>query len=58
MNRRFEACLVWLRMAYAGAVSAQPGGSVPLQRGVSVQLVVTSNAVAVPTRTPEPWSWR
>jgi biopolymer transport protein ExbD/biopolymer transport protein TolR len=32
-----------------GAVLAQqPGASVPLQRGVSVQMPVTSNAVAVP----------
>jgi len=34
--------------AIAGAVFAQSAVSVPLQRGVSVQLVVTSNAVAVP----------
>lgn len=46
MNRRLEACLVSLVMiAIAGAVFAQ---SPPLQRGVSVQLPVTSNAVAVP----------
>ena len=32
----------------SGAVSAQSGVNVPLQRGVSVQLAVTSNAVAVP----------
>ena len=32
----------------AGEVCAQSGVSVPLQRGVSVQLPVTSNAVAVP----------
>ena len=49
MNRRLQACLVLLMMAaIAGAVFAQSGVSVPLQRGVSVQLVVTSNAVAVP----------
>jgi len=34
--------------AIAGAVFAQSGVSIPLQRGVSVQLAVTSNAVAVP----------
>jgi len=34
--------------AVAGAVFAQSGVNVPLQRGVSVQLAVTSNAVAVP----------
>jgi biopolymer transport protein ExbD len=49
MNRRLQACLVLLVMAVmAGAVCAQSGVSVPLQRGVSVQLAVTSNAVAVP----------
>jgi biopolymer transport protein ExbD len=49
MNRRLQACLVLLMMAaITGAVFAQSGVSVPLQRGVSVQLVVTSNAVAVP----------
>jgi biopolymer transport protein ExbD len=49
MNGRFQACLVVLVMAaLPGVVSAQSGASVPLQRGVSVQLVVTSNAVAVP----------
>jgi biopolymer transport protein ExbD/biopolymer transport protein TolR len=32
-----------------GAVSSQSGVSVPLQRGVSVQLPVTKNAVAVPS---------
>jgi len=34
--------------AISGAVFAQSGGNVPLQRGVSVQLAVTSNAVAIP----------
>ena len=49
MNRRLQACLVMLVMAVmAGAVFAQSGVSVPLQRGVSVQLAVTSNAVAIP----------
>ena len=49
MNHRLQACLVLLIMAdIAGAVFAQSGVSVPLQRGVSVQLAVTSNAVAVP----------
>ena len=49
MNRRLQACLGLLVMAViAGAVFAQSGVSVPLQRGVSVQLAVTSNAVAVP----------
>jgi biopolymer transport protein ExbD len=50
MNGRLQACLVVPVMAVlAGTVSAQSGGSVPLQQGVSVQLAVTSNAVAVPT---------
>lgn len=50
MNRRLEACLVWLVMAaISGAVFAQQTvATVPLQRGVSVQMPVTSNAVAVP----------
>jgi biopolymer transport protein TolR len=49
MNGRLKACLVLPVMAaLAGAVSAQSGVSVPLQRGVSVQLADTSNAVAVP----------
>jgi biopolymer transport protein TolR len=49
MNRRLQACLVSLMMAaIADAVFAQSGVNVPLQRGVSVQLAVTSNAVAVP----------
>jgi len=49
MNRGLQACLVSLMMgAISGAVFAQSGVNVPLQRGVSVQLAVTSNAVAVP----------
>jgi biopolymer transport protein ExbD len=49
MNRRLQACLVLpMTAAIAGVVFAQSGVSVPLQRGVSVQLAVTNNAVAVP----------
>jgi biopolymer transport protein ExbD len=49
MNGRLHACLVVpVVAALVSAVSAQSGVSVPLQRGVSVQLAVTSNAVAVP----------
>ena len=49
MNGRLQGCLIAPALAaLAGVVSAQSGGSVPLQRGVSVQLAVTSNAVAVP----------
>ena len=49
MNRRLRASLVSLMLAgLSGEVCAQSGVSVPLQRGVSVQLPVTSNAVAVP----------
>ena len=49
MNRRFRASLISLILAgLPGAVFAQSGASVPLQRGVSVQLPVTSSAVAVP----------
>lgn len=47
MKRMLEACLVSLTMAAVpGAVFAQSGATVPLQRGVSVQLIVTNNAVA------------
>ena len=49
MNRRFQACLVSLMMgAISSAVFAQSGANVPSQRGVRVQLAVTTNAVAVP----------
>ena len=49
MKRRWQACLVSLMMgAVSDAVFAQSGVNVPLQQGVSVQLAVTSNAVAVP----------
>lgn len=49
MNRRLQACLVSLMIsAMSGAVFAQSGVRGPLQRGVSVQLAVTRNAVAVP----------
>jgi len=50
MNRRLKAWLVWLTMAaIPGVVFAQQSGRiVPLQRGVSVQMAVTRNAVAVP----------
>lgn len=49
MTRRWHACLVALTVG-AGfvAVFAQSGVDVPRQRGVSVQLAVTRNAVAVP----------
>lgn len=56
MNRRLEAWLVSLTMAaIPGVVLAQQsGGNVPLQRGVSVQMAVTRNAVAVPNAdTPD-----
>ena len=51
MNRPLDACFVSLMMvAISGAAFAQqPGGSLPLQRGVSVQMPVTRNAVAVPS---------
>jgi biopolymer transport protein ExbD len=50
MNRTLEACLVLLVMAAvpAAAWAQQAGAIVPLQRGVSVQMAVTRNAVAVP----------
>ena len=48
MNRIRGACLVSLTMAtIPGGVFAQ-SGVVPLQRGITVQQPVTSNAVAVP----------
>lgn len=50
MNRRLRASLISLMLAaLPGAVFAQSQTSVPLQRGVSVQLPVTSNAVTVPS---------
>ena len=49
MNRILEACLVSLTMAaIPSAVFAQSNATVPLQRGVSVLMPVTSNAVSVP----------
>jgi len=49
MNGRLQTFGVLLLMAtLAGGLSAQSGQSVPRQRGVSVQLAVTTNAVAVP----------
>ena len=49
MNRRLRRSLVSLMLGgLPVAVLAQSGASGPLQRGVSVQLAVTSNAVAVP----------
>jgi biopolymer transport protein ExbD len=50
MNRRLGVCLVSLMLAaIPGAIIAQqPRGTVPLQQGVSVQMVVTRNAVAIP----------
>src|SRR5687767_12874568 len=48
MSRTLKACLVSLMAALPGAVLAQQPGLIPLQRGVSVQMPVTRNAVAVP----------
>jgi biopolymer transport protein ExbD len=49
MNRILKACLVSSTIAAIPvAVCAQSGETAPLQRGVSVQLAVTRNAVAVP----------
>ena len=50
MNRRFTACLVSLTVAVTSiaVLAQQAGGPVPLQRGVSVQMAVTRNAVSVP----------
>ena len=50
MNRRSTAMILSLVMAsIPGALLAQqPGGAVPPQRGVSVQMPATTNAVAVP----------
>jgi biopolymer transport protein TolR len=55
MNRRLEACLASLMMAASPAAvfAQQPGGVVPLQRGVSVQMAITHNAVAVPEADTE-----
>lgn len=48
MNPRLHTCFVSLMGVLSVAVFAQPGANVPLQRGVGVQLAVTTNAVAVP----------
>ena len=48
MTRRQKASLVWLAMAAIPGVVFAQQSVVPLQRGVSVQMVVTRNAVAVP----------
>jgi biopolymer transport protein TolR len=49
MNRRLDASLLLLMAAIPGALLAQQrAGNVPLQQGVTVQMVVTRNAVAVP----------
>lgn len=50
MNRRSKAMVLSLVMAsIPGALLAQqPGGALSPQRGVSVQMPVTTNAVAVP----------
>jgi biopolymer transport protein ExbD len=48
MNRILEGCLVSVTIAAISAVLGQSGETVPLQRGVSVLLPVTSNAVAIP----------
>ena len=51
MNHRLQACLVLLIMAdIAGAVFAQSGVSVPLQRGVSVQFVTERSNAATEER--------
>ena len=48
MNRASHACLVSLMAALPWTVLAQQSSTPPLQRGVSVQMVVTRNAVAIP----------
>lgn len=49
MTRTLVAGVSLTLVAVAGVVGAQqPGGNAPLQRGVSVQMIVTRNAVAVP----------
>ena len=55
MNRRLHACLVSLMMAgiACGVSAQQSGGIVPLQRGVSVVMPLTRNAVAVPNADTE-----
>jgi len=50
MSRKAKAFFVSLVIAVvpAALLAQQSGGSVPLQRGVSVQMPVTANAVPVP----------
>jgi biopolymer transport protein ExbD len=49
MNRTFAACLASLMIAAVPVPARQVRGNVPLQPGVSVQMAVTRNAVAVPS---------
>ena len=55
MKHTLEASFVSLVMAAipAAVFAQQSGGIVPLQRGVTVQMPVTSNAVAVPNADTE-----
>ena len=49
MNRRLRASLIFTTLTVIpGAVFSQSAVNIPLQAGVSVQLPVTGNAVAVP----------
>lgn len=50
MNRRFAASLASLTVPIVSVAlfAQQPAAPVPLQRGVSVQMAVTRNAVSVP----------
>lgn len=51
MKYLLELCLIGLSLATSAVVAQDP--TVPMQRGISVQLPATSNAVAVPSADEE-----
>src|SRR5690349_7583782 len=51
MKSLLEVCLIGLSLATTAVLAQDP--TIPLQRGISVQLPVTGNAVAVPNADKE-----
>ena len=51
MKHLLEVCLIALALATTTLFAQDP--TIPMQRGISVQLPVTSNAVAVPSADKE-----
>ena len=48
MKHLFEVCLMALVMANTPSIAVQSTSEIPMQRGIAVDLPVTSHAVAVP----------